>query len=353
MTTSDRVFGQMPDGRDVRLLTIGSVPGPVVEVLAQGATVHRLEVSGRDGVRRNVVLGHPDVDERLASGDYIGGTIGRYANRIAGGRFVLDGREVCVGTHDRGNSLHGGPAGFDVRLWDVVEHGPDEVVLSLTSPDGDQGFPGTVEAVVRYRVEGDTLAITMTATTDAPTVVNMTNHAYFNLEGEGAGTVDEHVLSVDSEVYTPVDATGVPLGDHAPVEDTPFDFREPALIGPAVRAEHPQVVEARGIDHNYVVRGSGVRRAAVLESPRAGIRLELWSDQPGLQVYTGNSLDGSRRSTSGGRYRQGDGIALEPQLFPDSPNRPEWPSAVLRPGQAYVSRMEWRFGTAEVSCHRR
>jgi len=313
----------------VPLLTIGSAPGPVVEVLALGATVHRLEVTGGDGERRNVVLGHPDVAERLASGDYIGGTIGRYANRIAAGRFVLDGREVTVGAHDRGNSLHGGPEGFDVRLWDVVSHGPDEVVLSLTSPDGDQGFPGTVEVTVTYRVDGDTVSVAMAATTDATTVVNLTNHAYLNLDGEGAGTIDDHLLLVEADSYTPVDATGIPLGEHAPVAGTPFDFREAAPIGPAVRAEHPQVVDARGIDHNYVVRGEGLRRAAVLESPRTRTRVELWADQPGLQVYTGNFLDGTRRSTSGGRYRQGDGIALEPQLFPDSPNRPAWPSAVL------------------------
>ncbi len=344
MTTSDRVFGQMPGGHDVRLLSIGSAPGPVVEVLTLGATVHRLEVTGGDGVRRNVVLGHADVDERLASGDYIGGTIGRYANRIAGGRFTLDDREVRVGTHDRGNSLHGGPDGFDVRLWDVVEHGPDQVVLGMTSPDGDQGFPGAVEATVAYRVEGDAVSVTMAATTDATTVVNLTNHAYFNLDVEGSGTIDQHLLRVESDAYTPVDATGIPLGGHALVEGTPFDFREPAPIGSAIRSAHPQVVEARGIDHNYVVRGEGLRRMVTLESPRTSTRLELWSDQPGLQVYTGNNLDGTPRSTAGGRYRQGDGIALEPQLFPDSPHRPEWPSAVLEPGQVYRSRLEWRFG---------
>ena len=340
-----RVFDQMPDGRDVALLRIGSEPGPVVEVLALGATVHRLEVACGDGVRRNVVLGHPDVAERLASSDYIGGTMGRYANRIAGGRFVLDGREVEVRTHDRGNSLHGGPDGFDVRLWDVVRHTADEVVLSLTSPDGDQGFPGSVAATVAYRVEGDTVKVLMEATTDATTVVNLTNHAYFNLDGEGAGTIDQHVLVVEADEFTPVDATGIPLDGHAPVAGTPFDLREPRALGAALRAEHPQDVDARGIDHNFVVRGAGLRRAAVLSSPRTSTRVEVWCDQPGMQVYTGNFLDGTRRSTSGARYRQGDGIALEPQLFPDSPNRPEWPSAILRPGESYRSSLEWRFGS--------
>ncbi len=341
--TSDHVFGRMPDGRDVHLLTIGADPGPVVEVLTLGATVHRLLVTGGDRRRRNVVLGHPDVEERLASGDYLGGTIGRYANRIAGGRFPLAGREVEVETHDRGNSLHGGPQGFDVRLWDVVSHTPDELVLAMTSPDGDQGFPGTVSTTVGYRVEGGTVRVTMQATTDATTVVNLTNHAYFNLEGEGSGTVDEHLLLVEADAYTPVDATGIPLGDHAPVDGTPFDLRSSSAIGAAIRGDHPQVVDARGIDHNYVVRGTGLRRAATLSSPRAGLGVEVWSDQPGVQVYTGNFLDGTRRSTSGALHRQGDGIALEPQLFPDSPNRPGWPSALLEPGETYRSVLEWRF----------
>ena len=346
--TADRVFGQMPDGHDVRLLTIGAAPGPAVEVLTLGATVHRLEVTGGDGVRRNVVLGHPDVEERLASDAYIGAAIGRYANRIASGRFPLAGREVQVGVHDRGNSLHGGPDGFDRRLWDVVAHDADSVELALVSPDGDQGFPGEVAVSVTYRVEGDTVSVAMTATTDATTVVNLTQHAYLNLDGEGAGTIDAHELVVEADEFTPVDATGIPLGDHAPVAGTPFDLRQPTALGPAIRAEHPQVSDARGIDHNYVVRGTGLRRHAVLSSGRTSTRLELWSDQPGVQVYTGNFLDGSRRSTTGARYRQGDGIALEPQLFPDSPNRPAWPSAVLEPGDTYRFRMEWRFGRPDT-----
>lgn len=343
--TLARVFGQLPDGRDVHLLTIGAEPGPVVEVLSLGATVHRMLVACGDGERRNVVLGHPDVAERLASSDYLGGTIGRYANRIAAGRFPLEGREVEVCTHDRGNSLHGGPDGFDVRLWEVVSHTADEVALGLVSPDGDQGFPGTLTVTVRYRVDGDTVRVRMEATTDATTVVNLTNHAYLNLEGEGAGTIDRHELFVEADEYTPVDATGIPVGDHEPVEGTPFDLRTSTLLGPVVRTVHPQVVDAQGIDHNYVVRGSGLRRAAVLTSPATRTGVELWTDQPGVQVYTGNFLDGTSRSTSGGLYRQGDGIALEPQLFPDSPNRPAWPSAVLEPGATYAATLEWRFGT--------
>jgi galactose mutarotase-like enzyme len=340
---TDQGFGTLPDGRDVRLLTIGSAPGAVVEVLTLGAAVHRLHVAGGDGVRRNVVLGHPDVEERLASTYYLGATIGRYANRIAHGSFPLGGRTVQVATNDRGHSLHGGPGGFDTRLWDVVEHSADEVVLATTSPDGDQGFPGRVRAEVAYRVRGSTIGVTMQATTDATTVVNLTNHTYFHLGGEGTGTVDHHLLLVEADSYTPVDGTGIPLGEHEPVAGTAFDLRRPRRIGDALRSDHAQVVATQGLDHNYVVRGEGLRRAALLTAPATATSLEVWSDQPGLQVYTGNFLDGSRRGTSGATYRRHDGIALETQLFPDSPNRPAWPSPVLEPGETYRSTIEWRF----------
>lgn len=346
----ESLVGTTPDGQSVRCLTIGGPPGPVVEVLTLGATVHRLEVAGGDGVRRNVVLGHADLADRLASSDYLGGTIGRYANRIAGGRFELDGREVVVGAHDRGHSLHGGPDGFDRRVWSVLSHEPDEVVLELVSPDGDQGFPGEVAVRVAFRVDGDVVGVEMSATTDAPTLVNLTNHAYFNLDGAGAGAVDDHLLTVHADEFTPVDSTGIPLGDHAPVVGTPFDFRRPARLGERVRTAHEQVVDARGVDHNFVVRGDGLRVHAVLESPRSGTRLELLSDQPGLQVYTGNFLDGARSGARGRLHRQGDGIALEPQLFPDSPHHPEWPSAVLRPGVRYRARLAWAF-SATAAAH--
>jgi len=313
--STDRVFGQMPDGREVRLLTIGADPGPVVEVLTLGATVHRLLVDGR-----TVVLGLADVAERLAGPDYVGATIGRYANRIAGGRFPLAGTTVQLGANDRGNNLHGGPEGFDVRVWDVVSHSADAVELSLVSPDGDQGFPGTVTARVRYAVLGDVVTVEMSATTDATTVVAMTNHAYFNLDSDG--TIDDHELVVDADAYTPVDDTAIPLGEHAAVAGTPYDLRSPAPL--------------RGsIDHNYVVRGTGLRRHASLSTSRT--TLEVWSDQPGLQVYTGDGFDGTVHGPRAG-------VALEPQVFPDSPNHPEWPSPVLEPGETYRSAIEWRFG---------
>jgi len=338
--------GALPDGRPVRRIVLGTAPGPVLTLLDLGATVQSLEVTCGDGVRRDVVLGQPSPADYLESGDYLGGTIGRYANRIAGGHFRLDDVDVVVGTHDRGNSLHGGPDGFDRRVWDVAEHSDTCARLTLTSPDGDQGFPGTLHAETTFDVVDDAVKVSFVATTDAPTIVNLTSHAYFNLDGVGAGTVDDHLLVVEADDYTPVDRTGIPLGGHAPVARTAFDFRTPTPIGPATRSGEEQVTWARGIDHNFVVRGSGLRRAAVLTSPRTRTELALLTDQPGLQVYTGNFLDGSLTSRAGGRHRQGDGIALEPQLFPDTPNRPDFGSAVLRPGETYRSTLVWSFSAA-------
>ena len=335
-------FGEMPDGRQVERVTIGSAPGIVVDVLTLGATAHRVEVTGGDGVRRDVALGRDTVADLLGVDGFLGATIGRYANRIAAGRFAIDGTSVSVRTSDRGNSLHGGPDGWDKRLWTVESRDPSSVTLSLVSPDGDQGFPGRVAATVTYAVEGMTVRITHTATTDAPTVVNMTNHTYFNLDGDGAGTIDGHTLAVHADAYTPVDATGIPLGDHASVDGTPFDLRRGCVLGPVLRVDEPQLADAAGVDHNYVVSGEGLRPVAVLASPLTRTSLEIAADQPGLQVYTGNGLGGPGRA--GRRYRPGDGIALEPQLFPDTPNHPSWPSARLAPGETYRSVIEWRFG---------
>src|SRR4051794_30594872 len=335
-------FGTCSAGA-VQRITIGADDGLQVHVLDLGATLQTVRVVGGDGERRNVALGHATAEEYVASTAYLGATVGRYANRIAGGRFDLDGEPVQVGTNDRGNSLHGGPDGFDARVWEVVDGDDSSVVLRLTSPDGDQGFPGTVVAEARYRVEGSTLHGELTATTDAPTVLGLTNHAYWNLDGEGSGSCDHHRLQVLAQRYLPVDATGIPLGGLEPVAGSPFDLRQPVGVGDAVRTDHPQVRAAGGIDHCYVPDGEGLRPVAVLESDRSRTRLELLSDQPALQVYTGNFLDGTLTGTSGRLYRQGDGVALEPELYPDSPNRPDFPSAVLRPGQTYRSTLQWRF----------
>lgn len=335
----------LADGRRVDVLRIGTAPGAQLDVLTLGAAVHRLVVPCGDGERRNVTLAHADLDSRLTSTDYLGATVGRYANRIADGRFVLDGREFRLDVNDRGNTLHGGADGFDRRLWEVVGHAQDEVTLRLESPDGDMGFPGTLDARVTYRVEGSTVQVHHEATTDAPTVVSLTSHAYVNLDGEGAGSIAEHRLRVEADTYLPIDATGIPSGELAGVAGTPFDLTTSRALGTVLATDHAQLTSAGGIDHCYVVRGAGLRTAAVLESSRSRTRLELRTDQPGLQVYTGNFLDGSVRSTAGGHHSRGSGVALEPQALPDSPHHLEWPQAVLRPGSTYRATSEWAFGT--------
>lgn len=344
-------FGSLPDGRPVHRIVLGGGSGvgdgAELHLLTLGSTVHRLVVTGGDGVRRDVVLGYPDVASYVAGGDYVGAVVGRYANRIARGRFVLDGEVHVVGAYDRGNSLHGGPDGFDQRLWDLVEVGPDEhrptyAVLRLDSPDGDQGFPGTLQVEARWEVDGDTVRLTFTATTDRATVVNLSTHAYVNLDG--GGSVDDHELRVPATAFLPVDTTGVPLGEHAPVDGTPFDLREPRRVGDVARDPHPQVAAGQGLDHDLVVDGEGERVVAEVVSARTRTRLRVLADRPGLQVYTGNFLDGSVVGRDGALLRQGDGLALEPQLHPDTPNHegePGWPSAVLRPGETYRTSIAW------------
>lgn len=332
-------FGGSSRGR-VRVFTIGTAPGPVLELLDLGATVHRLWVTGGDGVRRNVVLGHASAEEYLDSSDYIGGTIGRYANRIAGGRFPLDGRVVNVAHNEHENTLHGGPEGFDRRMWEVVRHTDDQLVLRLASPRGDQGFPGELIVLAHFETTTDSVRVSFEATTDAATVVGLTSHAYFNLDGDGSGPVDRQRLRVDAHAYLPTDDGGIPL-DPRPVAGTPFDVRASTSLKTAIDA-------TGGLDHNFVLEAGDWRLAAALDSPATRTRLELRTDQPGLQVYTGNELDGTRRSTEGVPYLRGAGVALEPQLFPDTPNRPEFGSAVLRPGERYEASLEWRFVALDV-----
>ena len=327
-------FGETGRG-PVQKLVIGSEPGPVLEVLDLGATVHRLWVTGGDGVRRNVVLGHATPAEYLESADYVGGTIGRYANRIRGGRFDLDGQTVQLATNERGNALHGGPDGFDKRVWQVVRHNDDQLTLSLTSPRGDQGFPGELIVVAQVETTDEGVRLRYEARTDAPTVVGLTSHAYFNLDGDDAGSVADHLLLVAADQYLPVDDTGIPA-DPTPVEGTGFDLRRPTHLA-------HRTAEG-GFDHTFVLSGTGPHAAATLASERTHTRMDLFTDQPGLQVYTGTAFDGSRRSTTGRPYRPWDGVALEAQPFPDTPNRPDFGSAVLRPGETWRSLIEWRFG---------
>ncbi|WP_329485140.1 galactose mutarotase [Kitasatospora sp. NBC_01246] len=351
LTVSQEVAAILPDGRRVIRWTIGSPAGATAEVLSLGARLQALDVPDRDGRRANVVLGCDGVGDLLGEAAYLGATVGRYANRIAGGTVPVDGTTHRLRAQPGGHTLHGGPDGFATRLWDGVpvrEGRRAGVRLRLRSPDGDQGFPGELRAEVTYLLDpAGQLRIGYRARADAPTVVNLTNHAYFNLAGEGSGTVLDHLLRVDAAGYLPVDEGLIPLGPVESVAGTPFDLREAAVIGERVAVEDPQVRAAgTGFDHTWVLDGTGLRRVAVLSHPASGRQVECLTTEPGLQVYTGNHFDGSLTGRSGRPYRAYAGIALETQHFPDSPNRPEYPSTALRPGEEFRSTTVYRFSVA-------
>ena len=344
------VVGTLPDGTKVESILLRDGSGMQARVLTLGAALHSLEVPDRDGKYADVVLGDATLQATLAKPQYFGTVVGRFANRIARGRFRLDGREYSVPTNDGPNSLHGGARGFDKVVWDVVEAKPDRATLRHVSADGDQGYPGTLTVTATYALEGDgRLAIEYRASTDAPTIVNLSNHAYWNLSGEGSGTAMDHELMIAADAYTPVDATLIPTGEFRPVAGTAFDFRTPKPIGRDLRTgSEPQLLHGRGYDHNWVISrepAKEAREVARVHDPRSGRVMSLVSAQPGLQFYSGNFLDGTTVGKSGRVYRQGDAIALEPQLFPDTPNQPAFGSARLAPGQQYVNRMVYRFST--------
>ncbi len=343
-------FGETAAGEQVDRYTCTNTQGMQMKVLTFGGVVQELRVPDRDGRLRNVVLGFDDVADYEASTDpYLGALIGRYGNRIAGGRFTLDGQTYELPTNNGPNSLHGGDRGFDDRLWraePVERSGHVGLALRLTSRDGDQGYPGTLEVEVTYLVRNDnTVRIHYRATTDAPTVVNLTQHSYFNLRGNGRGTIDDHRLRIEADRFTPVDATMIPTGELREVAGTPFDFREAKPVGRDIRDATQQLVFGQGYDHNWVLRDPGpdLHLAATLHDPDSGRTLQVRTQEPGVQFYSGNFLDGTLVGTGGTAYRQGDGLALETQHFPDSPNHPDFPSTVLRPGDVYDTTTVWEF----------
>jgi aldose 1-epimerase len=340
LTISSEPFGTMPDGTPVERYTFGN--GRVtVQMLTLGATVQTLSYPDRHGRVANVSLGLTSVSDYLTKSPYFGSTIGRYANRIAGAQFTLDGVTYQIPPNDGSNALHGGPVGFDKHVWSAeVVRTRDSVGVAFTyvSPDGEMGFPGTLTTVATYRITTrDELVLTFRATTDKPTVLNLANHTYFNLTGDGTTDIYDHVLRLHARRYTPVDATLIPLGTLDPVVGTPFDFRHPTPIGQRIRFGDTQLVLGRGYDHNFVLDGSGPREAAVVHDPASGRVLRIATDQPGVQLYTGNFLDATIVGQGGHMYRQGDAFCLETQHFPNSPNQPNFPSTVLRPGQVFRS----------------
>lgn len=336
--------GHLPDGQAVEVITLSNGRGMSARILTFGAILQSLTSPDRTGNPADILLGYDDLQDYVDDSGYFGATIGRYANRIAGGEFTLDGRRYQVPPNNDGNALHGGAAGFGKKLWQVAAMGEGaaaSVTLTLTSPDGDSGFPGTLAARVTYRLDDEgALTIDFEASSDKPTIVNMTNHAYFNLAGEGApeGAMG-HLLTIPASSYTPVDSGLIPTGELRRVEGSVFDFRTPRRIGDGVRdGRDAQIGFGRGYDHNFVLdKGLTAQPglAARLEDPGSGRVLEVWTTDPGLQFYSGNFLDGKVAGKHGHLYRMGEGIALEPQKFPDSPNRPGFPTARVDPGKRY------------------
>ncbi|MET7933912.1 aldose epimerase family protein [Streptomyces sp. NPDC005322] len=344
-------FGTLKDGTRVDRWTIEN-GGTRLKVLSYGGIVQTLEIPDRHGHRANVSLGFADLDSYVAHSPYFGALIGRYGNRIARGTFILNGHKYRLPVNDGPNSLHGGDKGFDKHVWSVKPfHKGADVGLTLrrVSPDGEMGYPGTLRVRVDYTLTaaGD-FRVDYEATTDKPTVVNLTNHTYFNLAGEGTGTVYGHQLRIAASRYTPVDKTLIPTGELAKVAGTPLDFRRAKEIGRDIREAHRQILYAQGYDHNFVLDKGVTDRPeniVTVTEPGSGRVMKLATTEPGVQFYSGNFLTGTFAGTSGHVYRQTDAFCLETQHFPDSPNHPEFPSTVLQPGETYRSTTVHSFST--------
>lgn len=353
-TAERSIFGTMPDGEVVEAVTLNGGNGVSVVLLTLGATIQAFNVPDRNGKTADITIGYDSVDDYLERPNYWGQTIGRYANRFAGGRFALDGVSYQVSRNDGDNTLHGGATGFDKRNWTLESVGDGEratAVMALRSADGDQGYPGNLDVRVVYSLDdAGSLTIDYSAATDAPTIVNLTNHALFNLGGNGwpYGTYDQR-LTIPASQYTPVDDGLIPTGERRDVDGSVFDFRSGRMLYDGVRASaDEQIVLGRGWDHNWILdkgRTAQPELAARLEHELSGRVLEVLSTEPGLQFYSGNFLDGTLGGKGGVLYRMGDGIALEPQLFPDTPNQPDFGSARLNPGETYRHTMIYRVAT--------
>lgn len=352
---TQRPFGKLPDGRAVTLFTLTGPQGLVVEVLDYGATIVAIRTPDRAGRAGDVAPGFTTLEDYLTKSPYFGCTIGRFGNRIAHGRFTLDGRTYQLATNNSPGdipcSLHGGNKGFDKVLWratvDTAAALPT-LRFEYTSPDGEEGYPGNLRVRLTYSLTADNgLRLDYEATTDAATPVNLTNHCYFNLKGEGEGTILDHELTLHAKRYTPVNAGLIPAGGIQPVAGTPFDFTRPHRIGERIGDAHEQLKLGLGYDHNFVLdrQGAGLEPAATVYEPTSGRVMEVLTTEPGIQFYSGNFLDGTLAGKTGGKILHRGAIALETQHFPDSVNQPDFPSTILRPGGTYRSSTVYRFST--------
>ncbi len=339
-------FRSEVNGRPTDLYTLTNAAGMEVCITNFGGRIVSVMVPDRTGTLRDVVLGFDNIADYVRIPSDFGASIGRYANRIGHGRFVLDGDTVRLPVNNYGHCLHGGPDGWEYRVYEAHQPDPRSLALTLHSPDGDAGFPGAVTAKVVYRLtEDNAIDIAYEATADRPTVVNLTNHSYFNLSGDPTHPILDNLLTIAADGYTPVDSTFLTLGRIDSVGGTPFDFRRPKAIGAEIDSDDEQLRNGHGYDHNWVLATAGdlSRPAARLVSPVSGIALEVFTDEPGIQVYVGNFLDGTVRGKHGIPYAHRTAVCLETQHYPDSPNKPQWPSVVLRPGETYHSRCIYRF----------
>ena len=340
-------YGRLANGQAITQFTLTNANGLVAKIIDFGGIITELHAPDRDGRFADVVLGFDSLDGYEGENPYFGALIGRYGNRIAHGRFTLDGREVVLPANDGAHHLHGGPGGFHKVTWHASVEG-DSLVLAYRSVDGEQGYPGNLDATVRYQLnDANELVVRFEAVTDKPTPVNLTQHSYFNLaaDGEKGGDILDHLLTIDADTFVGIDAASIPLGTLSPVTGTPFDFRTPRPIGERVSQPDKQLRHGQGYDHNFVLNkpnGKEMTRAAHVLEPGSGRVLELFTEEPGVQFYSGNFLDGSLAG-KGRSYGHRSGFCLEPQHFPDSPNRPRFPNVILRPGQVYQTESRFRF----------
>lgn len=342
-------YGTTANGISVEQYTLTNADNMEVKIITYGGIITALNVPDRHGKPANVALSFNDLASYEGHHPYFGAIVGRYANRIANAQFTLDGKTYNLPVNNGTNGLHGGLKGFDKQVWSA-ETAQDEssvsLILHYLSVDGEEGYPANLSVRVTYTLtDANELHINYHATTDAPTVVNLTNHTYFNLEGEGAGNVENHVISINADHYTPVNENLIPTGEIAPVAGTPFDLRQPVRVGDRIRDGHAQMLLARGYDHNYVLNQAddGLTLAATVTDSVSGRVLQVFTSEPGMQFYTGNSITGALVGASGVTYRQTDGLCLETQHYPDSPNQPNFPSTVLRAGEVYDSTTVFAF----------
>lgn len=345
------VFGKLPDQRDVLMYTLANRSGATMQVINYGATITSLRVPDRNGKIEDVVLGYDTLQGYLGGSSYLGAIVGRYGNRIGKGRFQIDGTQYQLPINDGENHLHGGRVGFDKVLWDgkvLDDAAESSVQFQYVSRDGEEGYPGTVTLKVTYALtDANEVRITYEGTTDKPTILNPTQHSYFNLSGVFTRTILDHTLMIESDAITPVDRGLIPTGQLLPVENTPMDFRTATAIGARIDADNEQLAFGRGYDHNWVLRGSAgqVRKAAEVYESTSGRLMTVFTDQPGLQFYSGNFLDGTAKGKGSIAYQRRTGLCLETQAFPDTPNKPQFPQVTLRPGQTYHQTTIYQFST--------